>query len=211
LKLEQEGLTRSSLEERLSEAGQKVQDLKKTIVTPRKETASLRTKATIALQAFKSNKDQDRKDRLFTEMKAAQARSRDAGELLAGIQERLTKANKAMYFWRKVAVAAKGASKANAKAKTPTMSSPSWNRPAAEDSPQHLDISGLLSQHGMIVNGRQRLVGFWTEDPGVRVMSENGFRSLEDIRASINRFELLRGMSPKKEAMLDCLLCQTSC
>ena len=133
-------------------------------------------------------------------MKAAQTRSRDAGEHLAGIQERLTKANKALYFWRKVAMAAKGTSKA--KAKAPTMSSPSWDRPAAEDSPQYLDISSLLSQHGTIVNGRQRLVGFWTEDPGVRVMSENGFRSLEDVRASINRFELLRGMSPKKKPCL---------
>lgn len=205
LQLQQQGLTMSALEERLSAASQQVQDLKKAIGAPRKETSNLRAQATIATQAFKTNKDSGQRDRFFTEMKTAQSKSRDAGERLAALQDKLTKANKALYFWRKIAAAAKAAAKAAARAAnknktkgknttTAALTTPTWERSAAEDSPQHLDVSNLLSQHDTIVGGKQRLVGFWTEDPGVRVMSENGFRSLQDIKASINRFECLRGM-----------------
>ncbi|KAF9345298.1 hypothetical protein BGX34_004872, partial [Mortierella sp. NVP85] len=201
LALQREGLSTSDLEDHLSAAGQLAQDLKQAMVAPRKETSALRTKATIAAHTFKANKNQGRRDHLFAEMKAAQTKSRDAADNLAALQDKLAKANKALYFWRKVATAAKAASKSKVKSKAPVISTPSWNRPAAEDSPRYLDITALLSQHGKTINGRQRLIGFWTEDPGVRVMSENGFRSLEDIQASVNRFELLRDLKDDGTAM----------
>ncbi|KAF9934623.1 hypothetical protein BGZ65_003661, partial [Modicella reniformis] len=186
--LQQQGLTRSGLEERLSTARQQVQDLKQAIGAPRKETSNLRAKATIAIHAYKTNKDLGQRGRLFAGMKTAQTRRRDASDQLAVIQDRLTKANKTLYFWRKIEAAAKAearaANKAKAKGKSTTTTTarttPTWKRPAAEDSPQHLEISNLLSEHSTVVDGKQRLVGFWTDDPGVRVMSENGFQLKQD-------------------------------
>lgn len=104
-------------------------------------------------------------------MKTAQAESRDASDQLADIEDQLTEANKSLYFWRKTEAAAKSATRAanrtKAKGKTKTttaLTTPTWTIPAAEDSPQHLDMSDLFNQHETIVNGRQRLVGVWTDD-----------------------------------------------
>ncbi|KAK3829239.1 MAG: hypothetical protein J3Q66DRAFT_395437 [Benniella sp.] len=69
-------------------------------------------------------------------------------------------------------------------AKTAAPQTPTWERPTAEDSPQRLEVPELLSEHGVIV-------GRWTEDSSVRAMLENGFRSLQKIKASIGRFECM--------------------
>jgi hypothetical protein len=201
-RLQHQGLTIATIEEYISVAEEKVDDLKKAIAMPRKTARTLRAKATTATWAYRNNRNPDLRDSLFSEMKTTQANSREAYDQLAVIQDQLSKANKGLYFWRKINVAAKAAARAasttkgkgRGKTSTAALTTPTWNMPAAEDSPEHLDVSNLLSQHGTVVDGRQHLVGFWTEDPGIRVMSENGFRSLQSIKDSINRFECLRGM-----------------
>ncbi|KAF9163009.1 hypothetical protein DFQ26_003042 [Actinomortierella ambigua] len=195
---ERQGLTQEDVAQRIAEAKENADTIKKQLDASRRRFRQLQSQAKGAIQIF----NEDKKNRNnFISMKEHQQDARRASKDVSRLVEAQSNANKEAYFWRKIESAAKAATRLGKKTvakkkKTVGPTTPSWKSPGSEDVPQHIDASPLLGSHGQYSSsGRKNVVVCWTEDPGVRVMSHNVPRTIEELQRSVNQFEALQNLA----------------
>ncbi|KAG0247382.1 hypothetical protein DFQ27_002103, partial [Actinomortierella ambigua] len=185
----QQGCTLEDVEKMIAEAKDDVDKTKSQLDASRRRLNQHRARSKAACRIF--NKDKSNSES-FSVMKNQQAIEREAAKDVSKHAEMRSDVFKKLYFWRKIKSAATSTTRLARKTEaTVEQSKPTWDFPAAEDTPSSIDATPILAGHGQTVNGKKRLVACWAEDPGLRVMSHNIPRTIEEMQQSVNRFQVL--------------------
>ncbi|GJJ74906.1 hypothetical protein EMPS_07264 [Entomortierella parvispora] len=213
IEFERSGLSKGDVEHQVEIAKASVEMKAKEREGPRKEIVSLRRDCNQlnsnirALPRSYSNGGSEgdgHKNQLMLDLKVKQATLRKKEGRFRQLDDAWERSKKALYYWnRLLAMSKKKAPKDNPKKRAKASAnktlqiSPRWDRPQAEDVPQRLDLDPLFEHHlkPCPISKRTQVVAILAEDPGVRVMSENVFLTVEGIRESVNRFQLLADLN----------------
>ncbi|GJJ73706.1 hypothetical protein EMPS_06064 [Entomortierella parvispora] len=216
---ESRGMSKDDVEHQVELATKQVELTAKEREGPRKELAALRKECNALNSGIRaipwtiSNNESNitLKKQQMSELKAQQAILRIKERRFSQLDMAWDRAKKELYYWnRLLAIAKRKAPKDNPKKKLkarktdPSHTSPSWEWPQAEDIPQQLDLKPIFDQHLKPLPGSKRIqvVAICSEDPGVRVMSENVFLTVEGIEKSMNRFQVLADLDTTEELFL---------
>ncbi|KAF9272735.1 hypothetical protein BGZ74_005087 [Mortierella antarctica] len=79
------------------------------------------------------------------------------------------------------------------------ITTPTWELPRAEDTPQHLDVRDIFAKHCTTsLEGCTCVISTWAEDPGIKTLSENVFLTVKGIKESLNRFNVLQDLEEEE-------------
>jgi hypothetical protein len=197
------GLTKAEVEQHVEEAQEEVKTKKLAMVDPKKTLGILRRACTVANGHLKHCIKTD-KPRLLDAFKQKQCAMREQQCRVEAQEREWMQAKRSLNYWNRMLTAAKSNAKEadsiNTKGKSSqnpsssTITTPTWDRPEAEDTPRGLDVSQLFARHGKkSPTGRTQVVATWAEDPGTVKMSENSPMTVRGIQTSINRYHALQG------------------
>lgn len=185
------GLTREQIESKIEEESLEVDAKMMAREGPRNRVARLRRECSTGNSNAK-NCEQESKMVMMSQLKVTQHCLRQEELLFNTLDSEWEGSKKELNYWNRMLTGAK--SKVNKNTTNPeTFTIPTWQLPCAEDTPQHLDLREVFSNHlTTSPRHRTRVVATWTL--ASRQCRSNVFLTMEGITESINRFHVLQDL-----------------
>jgi len=130
----------------------------------------------------------------YDTLKSQRLVEREARELYLPLKDEMSARKRDVYFWKKVASAAKSCSnaarsRAGRQPGPATLTKATWENRTLEERTDHLDISGLLTNSWE----QRRIVTYAGTDYGVAKMSETVALTGLEIEHHLNLYDVLQG------------------